>query len=50
VGKATKSDDNEGEKGKGKRPKPASYATVLRPVCIGASALALVGAVLPKVL
>ena len=48
VGKATKSD--EGGKGAKKHPKPARPATVLKPVIIGASVLAVAQAVLPKVL
>jgi hypothetical protein len=47
VGKATKSDDDSAAK---KPPKPARPATVLKPVLIGAAVLALVQAVLPKVL
>jgi hypothetical protein len=50
VGKTTKSDGDGGKKARKKGPKPASMATVLRPVCIGATLLALAGAVLPKVL
>jgi hypothetical protein len=47
VGKATKSDDDAAPK---KAPKPARPGTVLKPVIIGAVALAVVQAVLPKVL
>jgi hypothetical protein len=47
VGKATKSD---AAKGNGKQPKPARPATVLKPVVIGATLLAVAQAVLPKVL
>jgi hypothetical protein len=48
VGKATKSD--EADKSGKKQPKPARPATVLKPVIIGATLLALAQAVLPKVL
>ena len=46
MGKATKSDDS----GAKKQPKPARPATVLKPVVIGATLLAVAQAVLPKVL
>jgi hypothetical protein len=47
VGKATKRD---AAKGDGKQPKPARPGTVLKPVVIGATLLAIAQTVLPKVL